>query len=141
MRAANSDLYDISTVRDPAIKSRNTIIKTRFWFDIVRRLRTSRFGSIISDSPLFGSKPGDAGAALIGYQATDEVGSLLKVLESQDRRVSQLARRVRGSPQNFLCADSKGNICHVLATVIPKRLGKEPRNVVLDTSDAHNDWL
>ena len=143
MHAANSDLYDISTVRDPAIRSRNTLIKTRFWFNITRRLRNSRFGAIISDSPLFGSKPGETLALRwIGYQPTDEVGSLLKVLES--RNANEFHNSLAGfgvSPQNFLCADTKGNICHVLATVIPKRLSNEPRNVVLDAADAGNDWL
>jgi len=142
MRAANSDLYDISSVRDPSISSRETLIKTRFWFDITRRLRTSRFGSIISDSPLLGSRPGETLALnWIGYQPTDEVGSLFKVMSSKS--ATEFHNALTGfavSPQNFLCADAKGNICHVLATVLPKRPGAEPRSVVLDASDSANEW-
>jgi penicillin amidase len=142
MRAANSDLYDISTVRNPSIQSRDTLIKTRFWFDITRRLRTSRFGSIVSDSPLIGSRPGETLALRwIGYQPTDEVGDLLRVMRS--RTASQFHSALAGfavSPQNFLCADTQGNICHVLATVVPKRPEAEPRSVVLDASDEENDW-
>jgi penicillin amidase len=142
MRAANSDLYDITSVRDPSIRSRETLIKTRLWFDITRRLRTSRFGSIISDSPLLGSRPGEMLALnWIGYQPTDEVGSLFKVMRSKN--AGEFHDALAGfavSPQNFLCADAKGNICHVLATVVPKRSDTEPRSVVLDASDAANEW-
>jgi penicillin amidase len=142
MRAANSDLYDISTVRNPSIQSRETLIKTRFWFDITRRLRTSRFGSIVSDSPLIGSRPGETLALRwIGYQPTDEVGDLFSVMRS--RTASEFHNALAGfavSPQNFLCADTQGNICHVLATVVPKRPEAEPRSVVLDAADADNDW-
>ena len=142
MRAANSDLYDISTVRDPAIQSKNTLIKTRFWFDIRRVLRNSRFGAIVSDSPLFGSKPGQTVALKwIGYQPTDEVGSLMKVMQSRTAMDFHASLTGFGvSPQNFLCADTHGNICHVLATVIPKRPDTEPQDVVLDASIAQNDW-
>jgi penicillin G amidase len=142
MHAANSDLFDISSVRDPSIRARDTTIKTRFWFDITRRLRTSRFGSIISDSPLLSSRPGETIALnWIGYQPTDEIGSLLKVMRARD--VSEFHGALSNfavSPQNFLCADGKGNICHVLATILPKRAEMEPRSVVLDASDETNQW-
>lgn len=142
MHAANSDLFDISSVPDPSIQVRDTQIKTRFWFDITRRLRTSRFGSIISDSPLVGSRPGETLALnWVGYQPTDEIGSLLKVMRARDvNEFHDALSNFAVSPQNFLCADGKGNICHVLATVLPKRSELEPRSVVLDASDEANQW-
>lgn len=142
MHAANSDLFDITTVSDPSISARDTKIKTRFWFDVTRRLRTSRFGSIISDSPMVGSRPGETIALnWVGYQATDEIGSLLNVMRARNAGEFHAAlTNFAVSPQNFLCADGKGNICHVLATILPKRADLEPRSVLLDASDKANEW-
>ena|SRR5215471_5008709 len=142
MRAANSDFYDIAKMNDAAIKTRETVIKTRFLRDVKREVRTSRFGPIVSDSSLVKALPGETLALRwIGHEATDEIGSLFDVMRAKD--ASGFRAALKGfavSPQNFLCADAKGNICHVLATTIPKRASMRPQAPVLDASDPANEW-
>src|SRR5262245_28513147 len=47
MRAANSDLYDISKVKDAEIATREVELGTRLWFNTKREARSSRYGQIM----------------------------------------------------------------------------------------------
>lgn len=141
MRAANSDLYDIAEAEDAAIETETTRIGTRFWFDAERKLRRSRFGSILSDSPLVPARPDEVLALRwVGHLPTDEVSSLFRVMRARNAR--DFHASLAGfavSPQNFLCADRHGNICHVLATMLPKRTKQAPDGLVLPAG-AESDW-
>jgi penicillin amidase len=143
IRSANSEFYDISKVNDAGIETRTAKIKQRFWFATMRELRTSRFGPIVSDSSVVPSRPGETIALKwIGHQPTDEIGSLFEVMRAKN--AGEFREALRGfavSPQNFLCADTQGNICHVLATVLPKRSTMKPAAPILDASDPANEWL
>ena len=142
MRAANSDFYDIAKVPDVAIEARETVIKTRFWRDTKRQVRSSRFGPIVSDSSLLKPLPGETIALRwIGHKPTNEIGGLFGVMRAKDAGAFRAALAgFAVSPQNFLCADIKGNICQVLATVIPKRPTMRPTAPVLNAADPANDW-
>jgi penicillin amidase len=142
MRAANSDFYDIAHVPDAAIETRETVIKTRFWRNSKRQIRSSRFGPIVSDSSLLKPHPGETIALRwIGHQPTNEIGGLFGVMRAKDARAFRAALAgFAVSPQNFLCADAKGNICQVLATVIPRRPTMRPLAPVLNAADPANDW-
>src|SRR5262249_24483655 len=136
------DLYDIAKVRDAGIEAKETQISTRFWFDAKRTVRTSRFGSILSDSPLVKARDGEVLALRwVGNQPTDEVSGLFRVMRARDAKEFQASLGgFAVSPQNFLCADRQGNICHALATVLPKRTKAAPESLVLDAGVAGNDW-
>lgn len=142
MRSANSDFYDIGKVADAGIETRETVIKTRFVFDAKRQIRTSRFGPVVSDSSLVAARPGETIALRwVGHQPTDEIGGLFAVMRAKDAKEFRAALAgFAVSPQNFLCADAKGNICHVLATVIPKRGAMRPSSPILDAADPANEW-
>jgi penicillin amidase len=142
MRSANSDFYDIARLDDADIESRATTIKTRFWFDAERTIRSSRLGPVISDSPFVTTRPGEIIALRwIGHQPTREIDDLFAIMRAKD--AGEFRRALAGfavSPQNFLCADTKGNICQVMATVLPERSNAPPKDLVLDAADPANDW-
>jgi penicillin G amidase len=142
IRSANSEFYDIGKVADPGINSRTVTIKQRFWRDTTREVRTSRFGPIVSDASIVPARPGETIALKwIGHQPTDEIGSLFEVMRAKS--AAEFRAALKGfavSPQNFLCADAQGNICHVLATIIPKRAAMRPSGPILDASDPANAW-
>ena len=142
VRSANSELYDISKLNDPGIETRTTAIKQRFWADTTREIRMSRFGPIVSDSFIVPARPGETIALKwIGHQATDDLGSLFDVMRS--RNAGEFREALRGfavPPENFLCADAQGNICHVIATTLPKRASMRPQAPILDASDPANEW-
>ncbi|NWH09329.1 MAG: penicillin acylase family protein [Alphaproteobacteria bacterium] len=142
MRAANSDLYDIAGLADAGISEETITIKTRFWFDAERTLRRSRLGGVLSDSSLISARPGETLALRwVGHEPTDEVTALFAVMRAKDAYAFRAAlSNFAVSPQNLLCADSAGNICHVLATVIPKRPFRTPLDLVLDARDKQNEW-
>ena len=142
IRSANSDFYDITKVSDAGIQSRMVPIKQRFWTDTAREVRTSRFGPIVSDASITPKLPGETIAVRwIGHQATDDLGSLFDVMRSRNAgEFRELLVGFAVPPQNFLCADSEGNICHVLATTIAKRASMRPEAPLLDASDPANDW-
>jgi penicillin amidase len=142
IRSANSEFYDISKVDDAGIETRSVGIKQRFWFPTTREVRASRFGPIVSDSSVVPSRNGETIALKwIGHQPTDEIGSLFGVMRSRNAGEFRAALEdFAVSPQNFLCADTEGNICHVLATMLPKRAAMKPAAPVLDASDPANEW-
>ena len=123
IRSANSEFYDITKVNDAGIETRTVPIRQRFWTDTTRQVRISRFGPIVSDASITPSLPGETIALKwIGHQATDDLGSLFDVMRA--RNAGAFREALTGfavPPQNFLCADTSGNICHVLATTIAKR--------------------
>ena len=142
IRSANSDFYDLTAVNDAGIETRTIEIKQRFWADTTRVIRTSRFGPIVSDASIVPSRQGETIAVRwIGHQATDDLGSLFEVMRS--RNAGEFRAALEGfavPPQNFLCADTQGNICHVLATRLPKRASMRPQTPLLDASDPANEW-
>lgn len=142
MRAANSELYDISGVADAGIVARETRIATRFWFDTTRVVRSSRFGQIMSDTPFITGRPGEVLALRwTGHEPSDEVTALLRVMRARNAEEFRAALGNFGvSPQNFICADTSGNICHALATLLPKRPSAELPDLVRDAADPATAW-
>jgi penicillin amidase len=142
IRSANSEFYDITKVNDAGIETRSVAIKQRFWMDTTREIRSSRFGPIVSDTSITPALPGETIALKwIGHQATNDIGSLFDVMRA--RNAAEFREALKGfavPPQNFLCADAQGNICHVLATTLPKRASMRPLAPILDASDPANEW-
>ena len=97
MRAASSDLYDVSTVPASQIDERSESIGVRWWFDSDVTVRETRWGPIVTDVPLLADM-GLPPLALkwTGHDASDEIGAMLAV--SRARTFAESAPRSTASP-------------------------------------------
>ncbi|MBX3498879.1 MAG: penicillin acylase family protein [Alphaproteobacteria bacterium] len=142
MRAASSDLYDVSKLSPDAITRKEVRIGVRAWFDSVRATRMSPFGPIVSDSPMIQARPGEMIALRwIGHEPTDEITALLRA--SRARTPDEFRRAFSGfgvSAQNMLFADSRGNVGQVLAATLPARDSLRHDDPVLDAADPATHW-
>lgn len=58
MRAASSDLVDVSSVPPGEIMTRREKIKVRWWFDREVSIRETKWGPVLSDAPLLKREDG-----------------------------------------------------------------------------------
>ena len=56
MRAASSDLVDVSGLDPDSIEARDETISVRWWFDSTVTIRQTPLGPVISDAPLLADK-------------------------------------------------------------------------------------
>ncbi|MHA1537279.1 MAG: penicillin acylase family protein, partial [Alphaproteobacteria bacterium] len=142
MRAASSDLYDVSKLKPGAIRTRRETIKTRWWFDRTIDVRESPLGPIISDAPLIetgSDKP--LALAWVGHQPSDEITAMLKVSRAGNfAEFKKAFESFAVSAQNMLYADVEGNIGQVMAMRLPVRKAGNPRDLVLDPSRKSERW-
>lgn len=140
MRAASSDLVDISTVPAGEITTRQETIKVRWWFDRDVSVRETRWGPVLSDAPLLKREDGPQFALRwAGHQVSDEVGAMMKVARATNFHEFRNAFRTFAvSGQNMLYADIDGNIGQVAAVQLPSRKNGLPGDVLVspDRSDA-----
>lgn len=140
MRAASSDLVDISTVPAGEITTRQETIKVRWWFDRDVSVRETRWGPVLSDAPLLKREDGPQFALRwAGHQVSDEVGAMMKVARATNFQEFRNAFRTFAvSGQNMLYADIDGNIGQVAAVQLPSRKNGLPGDVLVspDRSDA-----
>ena len=141
MRAASSDLYDVSAVPASQIDERSESIGVRWWFDSDVTVRETRWGPIVSDVPLLADM-GLPPLALkwTGHDASDEIGAMLAV--SRARSFAEFRAAFDGFAvpgQNMLYADADGNIGRVLAVRLPSRSGP-PADIALDTGLHDAAW-
>jgi penicillin amidase len=142
MRAASSDLYDVSKLPPDAITREDVRIGVRAWFDSTRMTRMSPFGPIVSDSPMIQTRPGEMLALRwIGHEPTDEITALLRAARA--RTPDEFRRAFSGfgvSAQNMLFADARGNVGQVLAATLPARDSLRRDDPVLDAADPATHW-
>ena len=142
MRAAASDLIDITEREDAAVVSRPVRIRTRLWRDARRTIRDSRFGPVVSDIPFLGTRTGECLALRwTGHDPSDEIGAFLRVMRA--RNVDEFRSAFAGfavSPQNMLAADADGNVIHVLAARLPRRTWQVPLGPTIDADAADAGW-
>lgn len=144
MRAASSDLYDISNVPQQSLKQRTETIKVRWWFDSKVRVRESEWGPVLSDVPMLNN--GDAAGPRFalrwtGHAVSDEIGAMLRVSRARNFAEFQQAFRDFAVPgQNMLYADVEGNIGQVMAVRLPGRNGTPPDDVLIKPADANGAW-
>lgn len=142
MRAATSDLIDISGLPASDISSRNETIHVRWWQDRTVPIRSTRFGPVLSDAPqLEDLELPDTSVRWSGHQPSDEVSAMLGVARAgsfEEFRAAFARFAVPG--QNMLYADAAGNIGRVLAVRVPDRGGAPPADLILSPEAGERTW-
>jgi penicillin amidase len=142
MRAASSELYDVSKLDPARIAERRERIAVRWWFDREVTVRETEWGPILSDAPqLEGLEAPPFALKWTGHQASDEVSAMLAVARARDFAGFRAAFEGFAVPgQNMLYADAKGNIGQVMAVRLPVRNGAPPADVILDPAAREKHW-
>jgi penicillin amidase len=142
MRAAASDLFDISATPEEQITTRRETIRTRWWFDRSVTVRESQRGPVLTDAPqLADLNLPRLALKWTGHQASDEVTAMLKVNRARDFpsfRDAFTSFAVSG--QNMLYADHLGNIGQVMAVRLPDRDGPVPSDIVVTPEEGDAAW-
>lgn len=137
MRSASSELYRIEKSKEVSIESEKQHISVRWWFDRDVEVRRTKLGPILSDMPVIKGIENDETLALrwVGHEVSDEFSTFLQVNKSTDWGMFKNAFKTYAvSGQNFLYADSAGNIGQVLAVRAPVRPLVRPAGLVSDIS-------
>lgn len=142
MRAASSDLYDVSDLPEDEIQVSETEISVRLWFDETRQVRRTPYGPIITDADVV---PNGADETLalrwVGHEPSDELTALMRANRaSTPEEFRSALESFALSPQNMLIADRAGNIGHIMATFQPVREDFPPDDLVLDPAERDNRW-
>jgi penicillin amidase len=137
LRAASSDLFDVSRLPPEQVEEREVVIRQRLWFSARRRVRVTPFGPVVTDAALVPSRPGEAIALRwIGHEPTDEITALLRAARA--RSAAEFRESFAGfgvSPQNMLYADRAGRIGRLVAATLPARTGFPAEDPVLNAAD------
>ncbi len=142
VHAANSDLYDVSDLKEEDFTWHEETIKDRFWVDDTFRYRTSKYGPVISDAPLI-PKIGKRTMALkwMGHGTSDEITAMLKVNRARNWEEFSTALDNFSAPaQNMLYADIDGNIGKLTATMVPFRKTDRPKDIFSDKAKFDTSW-
>jgi len=142
MRAASSDLYDVSSLDPATFETRSERIGTRFWLDTTRQVRVSPFGPVISDASVI---PGDQSRPValrwVGHEPTDEITALVAAARARDAEGFMAAFTGFGvSAQNMLFATRDGHIGQLMAVTQPVRSRFPADDPVLDATDPGTAW-
>ena len=141
MRAASSDLYDVSDVPASKIAERSESIAVRWWFDSDVTVRETQWGPIVTDAPLLADLDlPPLALKWTGHSASDEIGAMLAVSRARTFAEFRAAFTDFAVPgQNMLYADSEGNIGQVMAVRLPSRNGP-PADIALDRAGHDASW-
>jgi len=142
LRAASSDLYDVSQEPDGSIEVKEVEIVTRFWFDDTRQVRRSRLGPIVSDAAMIEGRDGEVLALRwVGHEPTDEITAFLAANRASTAESFRDAYRDYGvSAQNMLFAARNGDIGQILALQAPTRQPGAPADLILRAGDPASQW-
>lgn len=137
LRAASSDLFDVTALPAEALSDSEVTIRQRLWFAARRRVRVSPQGPVISDAAVVPGRPGERIALRwAGHEPADEITALLKAARA--RSGAEFRDSFSGfavSPQNMLWAARDGSIGRVTAALLPSRAGFPQADPVLDATD------
>ncbi|HEY4250194.1 MAG TPA: penicillin acylase family protein [Roseomonas sp.] len=136
LRAASSDLFDVSRLPPGDFHTEQVRIRQRLWFTATRTVRTTPLGPVISDAALVPRQPGPLALRWIGHEPTDEITALLRGSRAHSVAEFRDAFRDFGvSAQNMLVVDRAGSIARFYAATLPDRRGFPAEDPVLDGSD------
>jgi penicillin amidase len=143
MRAASSDLFDVSRLPPSMLKARREKIKVRWWFDKTVSVRESPYGPVISDAALLNwtGKPPFA-LRWVGHEKGDEITAMLRASRARNWSEFRAAFDTFAvSAQNMVYADRAGNIGQVMAAMLPIRTRPLPADLILDPADPASQWM
>lgn len=142
LRAASSDLYDVSALPPEEIATETATIRMR-WFGTARcQIRRTKFGPIVSDARLLGARRGPPIAMRwIGHEPTDEVTPFLRAACARDADSFRTAFAGYGVPaQTMVFADRSGRIGRLTAATLPVRPDFAAGDFVRDAADPVTHW-
>ncbi len=136
MRAASSDLFDVSALPAEDFRTHTVRIRQRLWFSAQREVRITPHGPVVTDATVLPRRPGDVIALRwIGHEPTDEITALLGAARARSGEQFRAAFATFGvSAQNMIWAGRDGRIGQFYATTIPDRRAV-PADPVLDARD------
>lgn len=141
MRAASSDLVDVSGLPTTEIETTETVIRVRGFGTRRRRVRRTAHGPILNDAKLLKVRGSDVALRWMGSQASDEIGAFLRAAQAQrvdDFHAAFVSFGV--CAQNILFASRDGHIGHVYAAHLPRRTALPEHDPVLSPADADAAW-
>ncbi len=141
MRAASSDLFDVSGLPREAIREETITIRTRFGRNRHRTVRRTPFGPILSDAKLCPGKAPAIALKWVGHEVSDELTAILQASKARTPEAFRRAFKSYGLiPVNLVFADRGGNIGELMAVKQPLRSGFPEGDMVLDATDPSTHW-
>lgn len=142
MRAASSDLVDVSGLPDSAFARETHDLGVRFWFDTTRESRVSPHGPVVSDAPLMPFADTERVALRwIGHTPTDEITALLDAARARTFQEFRAALEPFGvSAQSMVYADRHGTIGLVAAARLPRRDPDAADRLIQDPATVDRWW-
>jgi penicillin amidase len=121
MRSMNSRMFELQDTELNDLQVDSSPIEVRWWFDSESKVRSNKYGNIISDIERINAGQKTLALKWIGTEASNEIGALLKVMKSKNWSEFQDAfEDYAVSGQNYLYADKDGNIGQLAATRVPQ---------------------
>ncbi|MCB0330100.1 MAG: penicillin acylase family protein [Bdellovibrionales bacterium] len=117
MRGISTHLYSLGEQEVAEAEKSEVTISSRGWFDDHREIRNSKYGPILSDSPLLPPFESPIAFQWVGHLGTtNEIGSFLRASRAESFEEFREAFAGYGvSAQNLLYADINGNVGQILA--------------------------
>lgn len=131
-------LYEVPDAETASLAQRTETIRTRNWFSREVTVRESKYGPIISDSPLFRGTGKTLALKWVGHEPSDELTAFLKANRARNVDEFHKAFATYGvSAMNMLACDHEGGLTHVLAYAYPERPNPSDRSPI---QPAKNSW-
>lgn len=142
MRAAASDLVDLSAVPDGVISERRETIKVRGWRDREITVRETPWGPVLSDAPqLADSDLPPLALRWTGHLASDEISAMLAASRAHSFEGFRDAFAPFSLPaQNMIYADADGNIGEIMAVRLPARDRVTPADMITAPEASDGAW-
>lgn len=141
MRAASSDLVDVSALDPGLIHAQTVSIKVRGLGRRSRRIRRTPYGPILNDARVLRVRGGAVALRWQGSEPSDEIGAFLAAARAQDVPAFREAFADFGvCAQNILFASRDGHIGHVYAAHLPRRRDWPQDGPILTPQQADAAW-
>ncbi len=137
LRAASSDLFDVSALPPESLRQETVRIRQRLWFSTQRTIRHAPQGPVMTDAALVPAGGATLALRWVGHSPTDEITALLRAARATDGESFQAAFAGFGvSAQTMLWAGRDGRVGRFIAATLPDRAGIPTDDIVLDARDA-----
>ncbi len=142
MRAWTSDFVDVTEIDKNEVGVRREHFDIRWWFNDSEDLRITPYGPIVSDLEVFDFPDGkDIALRWTGMLPSDDITPFLKLMRAPNgENVRELFKGYALPALNILYADISGNVGHILATTLPKRLTAAPQALWVSMKESDEAW-